>query len=321
MSFTAGAILSSYAFGALGSAAKGLNALGKVSKAAEIGEEVSNLSKVANALKASSSTLTGAEVAGDVINKANKLNQFLTGTGKFAKIGTNLMIGSGYEAGTESSDFIQQATAKHTQDYINKNGEPTTPEQKQAYQEDITKFNNDILPTANAIFAGNLVLVGASHLATLPTVFGAGLKNTIVEAVESNVLKAGTKAGERAILESAEKKGIGKILGTAVKLMTPAYAEGVQEEGGQNLMKNLGLDYVSKAYNPDSAKRTYDLANSFGNSLEQAYATKDGWKEILSGMIIGSLGAPNLSKIGRMSQNEDGTKSFKPSLLNPEKAW
>lgn len=33
-------------------------------------------------------------------------------------------------------------------------------------------------------------------------------------------------------------------------------------------------------------------------------------------MIIGGFGAPNLGKIGRMQENEDGTKSFKPFSLD-----
>lgn len=48
------------------------------------------------------------------------------------------------------------------------------------------------------------------------------------------------------------------------------------EEGGQNFAKNIALDYVDKHYNPDAAKNTYDMMNSFGNALNQAYGTVDG---------------------------------------------
>ena len=80
------------------------------------------------------------------------------------------------------------------------------------------------------------------------------------------------------------------------------------EEGGQNFMKNMALDYIDKHYNPDATKNNYDLANSLGNAFNSAYMTKDGWKEILSGMIIGGTGAVNLRNMGAIETKEDGTK-------------
>ena len=320
LSFTAGAVLSAYAVGGVGSL---------LSKA---GMAVTDLAKGANFLKKFSTTLNGLQETSDVFNSASSsLNKITGGTAKFGKIGTKLFFGSGYEAGTESTDMIQQATTKHQQEYIELHGEPTTNSDKIAYQADMQKFNEKILSQSNAVFLTNLVLVGGAEIATLPTIFGAGLKNAIKHGAAENILKRATEVVEstgetaakvagRSALVASEKKGIYKGLSIARKLATPAFMEGVQEEGGQNLTKNLALDYIDKSYNVDSAKNTYDMANSFGNSLEKSFATKDGWKDIISGMIIGSLGAPNLSKIGRVEIGEDGKKHFNPSLMDEEKA-
>ena len=165
-------------------------------------------------------------------------------------------------------DFINQSTAKHKQEYVALHGEPESPEQQKAYEDDSAQFNKDILPSANALFAGNMVLVGGANMATMPHIFGKGLKSVFADARKLNQVVAG--------VETAEKGAFRKGLDFTHKLTKGAVAEGVREEGGQNAMKNLALDYVNKQYNVDSSKRTFDLVNSVGNALEQAYTTSDG---------------------------------------------
>ena len=313
MSFTAGAVLSMYAMGGLG----GL--LGKVGTIAgeTLGEAATTggrLAKVAEALKGASSVWTGAEKGAEAIETANKFAKIGSIFAKAGNLATELVVGSGYESGVEAMDFINQSTTKHKQDYINLHGEPRSPEQQKAYEDDLAQFNKDILPSANALFAGNMVLVGGANMATMPHIFGKGLKSVFADARKLNQVVAGVEtagkvAGET--LETVEKGAFRKGLDFTHKLTRGAISEGLREEGGQNAMKSLALDYVNKQYNVDSSKRTFDLVNSVGNALEQAYTTSDGWKEILSGMIIGSLGAPNLSKIGRFEVDEsDGKKRF-----------
>ena len=60
--------------------------------------------------------------------------------------------------------------------------------------------------------------------------------------------------------------------------------------------------------------------NSLGNAFNQAYATTDGWKEILAGMIIGGMGAPNINAIGSIRTKENGFKEFKPFSVDKEKS-
>ena len=310
MSFTAGAVLSAYAMGGVG----GL--LGKAGTLAgkAIGES-GRLAKVAEVLKGASSVWTGAEEGAKAIQSANKFANLGGSLAKAGNLATQLVVGSGYESGVEAMDFIKQSTAKHQQEYIQLHGAPQTPEQQRVMEDEMAQFNNDILPSVNALFAGNMVLVGASNIATMPHIFGKGLKSVFADARKLNrviggVVDAAGKVGSET-LEAVEKGAFRKGLDVAHKLTKGAISEGIREEGGQNAMKSLALDYVNKQYNVDASKRTFDLMNSMGSALEQAYGTKDGWKEILSGMIIGSLGAPNLSKFGRFEIDEaDGKKKF-----------
>lgn len=205
-----------------------------------------------------------------------------------------------YEGGVEANDFINQATQKYQKDFSDKNGR--LPDANEMAQ-----FNNDILPSANALFLGNVALVGASNFATLPGVFGKGVNETISEAkkgIGSRIINGVTEA----FVKDSELKGLAKFGKVASLAANPLASEGLMEEGGQNFMKNMALDYIDKHYNPDATKNNYDLANSLGNAFNSAYMTKDGWKEILSGMIIGGMGAANFKNMGAIETKEDGTK-------------
>lgn len=277
MSFTAGAILSAYAMGGVGSI----------------------LSKAANAMKLSSAAFTGAESI-SALRTAVKIDQVFSGISKSAGFLAKNVVGAGYEAGVEVNDFIKQSTQRFQKDFYSKhNRMPDANEMKD--------FNNEILPAANGLFVGNAALVMGSQIATLPGIFGKGVNETISEAkkgIGSRIVNGVTEA----FVKDSELKGLAKFGKTASLIAKPLASEGLMEEGGQNFMKNMALDYIDKHYNPDATKNNYDLANSLGNAFNSAYMTKDGWKEILSGMIIGGTGAVNLRNMGAIETKEDGTK-------------
>ena len=277
MSFTAGAVLSAYALG-------GVTGL---------------LGKAANALKLNSTIFTGAESLG-ALRTAVKIDQAFGGVGKVLNLGAKTAVGAMYEGGVEANDFIKQSVQRYQKDFSDKNGR--LPDDNE-----MAEFNNSVLPTANALFLGNVALVGASNFATLPGIFGKGVNETISEAkkgIGSRIVNGVTEA----FVKDSELKGLAKFGKTASLIAKPLASEGLMEEGGQNFMKNMALDYIDKHYNPDATKNNYDLANSLGNAFNSAYMTKDGWKEILSGMIIGGTGAVNLRNMGAIETKEDGTK-------------
>jgi len=291
MSFTAGAVLSAYAMGGIG----GL------------------LSKSANALKLSSAAFTGAETIG-ALRTAVKIDQAIGGLTKTIGMGTKLAVGSMYEGGVEANDFIKQSLGNYKQQYaeLNNGKEPT--------EEELDEYKLKILPTANTLFAANVALVGASNLAVLPGIFGKGVNETIKSA-RKNIVMQTVDDVIKPVLKDETLTGFQKGAKLAFRGLKPIASEGLMEEGGQNFAKNMALDYVDKHYNPDAAKNTYDLMNSFGNALNQAYGTVDGWKEIMAGMVIGGFGSPNLKAIGRFETSEDGKKSWNPLKLDSEKSW
>jgi hypothetical protein len=321
MSFTAGAILSAYALGGIGSLIgagskavglagsamkvaeetgeltskagllnRGISAIGKgLSKVSAFSDEASNaalfsknefgfgeklLSKTANTLKGASSAFDGTESTQALAN-ATKWENFIGGASKLGGTSTRLAVGAMYEGGTEANDYLKQADTKDTQEYYDKFGQPQTQQDLDKFNAHKKEFADHSLNVANALFLGNVALVGAADLAVFPSVFGKGVNETIKDArklVGERVVEGGTEA----FVKGSERKGLAKIGKAFLTGFEPLYAEGIQEEGGQNFMKSLALDYIDKHYNPDSAKNNYDLANSLGNAFSQAYLTTDG---------------------------------------------
>ena len=219
MSFTAGAILSAYAMGGLGTAlgagSKAIGLTGALQKGAvatggfidDAGFAVRSLanksllggnlpefalnqmqnagriSKAANTLKGASQAFTGAEKLKSLGN-AVAWDNLVGGVGKFGGMTAKLAVGSMYEGGVEANDFIKQSLDRYKQQYaeLNNGVEPT--------DEELDNYKLSILPTANTLFAANVALVGASNLAVLPGIFGKGVNETIKSARKNIVMQS-----------------------------------------------------------------------------------------------------------------------------------
>lgn len=349
MSFTAGAILSAYAMGGIGSAigagSKAIGLTGALQKGAVAAgsfiddagmaarslanksllggnlpeftlnqmQSAGRISKAANTLKGASQAFNGSEKILSLDNAA-AWDKLVGGAKQFGGLATRFAVGSMYEGGVEANDFIKQSLDRYKQQYaeLNNGVEPT--------DEQLDEYKLKILPTANTLFAANVALVGASNLAVLPGIFGKGVNETIKSA-RKNIVMQTVDDVIKPVLKDETLTGFQKATKLAWRAAKPLASEGLMEEGGQNFAKNMALDYVDKHYNPDSAKNTYNMMNSLGNAFNQAYGTIDGWKEIMAGMVIGGFGSPNIKKIGRFEKTEDGKTRWNPLSLDVDKSW
>ena len=348
MSFTAGAILSAYALGGLGTAlgvgSKAIGLTGALQKGAvatggfidDVGfaarslanksllggnlpefalnqmQNAGRISKAANTLKGASQAFTGAEKI-KALGNAVAWDNLVGGVSKFGGMTAKFAVGSMYEGGVEANDFIKQSLDRYKQQVYEQTGSEPTDKQ-------LDNYKLSILPTANTLFAANVALVGASNLAVLPGIFGKGVNETIKSA-RKNIVMQSVDNVVKPILKDETLTAFEKAGKLAWRAAKPLASEGLMEEGGQNFAKNMALDYVDKHYNPDAAKNTYDMMNSLGNAFNQAYGTVDGWKEIMAGMVIGGFGSPNIKKIGRFEKTEDGKTKWNPLSLDADKSW
>lgn len=256
------------------------------------------LSKAAKATKALTKTSKIADIPlsglGSAAGLENAINQSL-------KFGRQFITGAGYEAGVEARHFVNEAKEAYILDYVGKYGKEPSAEQ-------IADRMSDIHDTANAVFAGNLILVGGTNMLTLPKTFGIGSTNAAME-----IQKRGLRNyfSPKAAIQDLEKKAskwslaydnwnklakVGYYTGAIAKR---PIAEGIIEEGGQGLMKRAGLDYMAKKYSADGAVNAYTLWDSLMDAFDETYgdsSNKEFKKEVAIGMIIGLIGAPGMQK-------------------------
>jgi hypothetical protein len=80
-----------------------------------------------------------------------------------------------------------------------------------------------------------------------------------------------------------------KILGKTYKVLSKPLTEGLYEEGFQGVAAKTMQDYLSTKYDPSNT-HGYDMFASVTDAFADQYGTKEGWKEMGIGMIIGFAG-------------------------------
>jgi hypothetical protein len=213
---------------------------------------------------------------------ATALPTMLGKTGSLANTARFTYTSAGYEAGFEARHYMREMEDSFYRDFEEKNGRlPNLEEDKD--------FRDKVSQSANALYGFNVAVVGSSNLATVgrlfnikspvsaPTkwvnskLFGVGVTNTAGELTKITATK-----GQR-IAQNVWGFGRSPII------------EGLWEEGMQSVGSNTAKNWVEASYNPEYTKNTYDLGQATIDAFAETYGTKEGWKEIGVGMIIGLI--------------------------------
>ena len=208
-------------------------------------------------------------------------------TGKTANLLRFTYTGAGFEAGMEARLYKKEQTDNFYRDFENLNGHKPT-------SEDIAKFNDELGSTTNMLWATNMALVGTSNFAILGKTFGVTSpfktsskylnKKIFGTGVTTEIAKDGTRGISKAIQRTKLQRGLGF---TTSILKNPFY-EGVIEEGGQATASTAMESYLTSRYNP--SKEAMGLVESMYDGFAHTYGTKEGWKEVGLGMLIGLIG-------------------------------
>lgn len=270
---------------------------------------------------------TKSTKAGEVgLKSLSNINRFTNGLRDSAKISRQLISGSGYESSVEAYHFVEEAKAGFLKDFEERNG-------RQPNQQELAEQMDKIYQSGNALFAGNMALVGGTNMVTLPKTFGikltnvpkGGVINKLISGADDSVIGSArnvTRAGAGSKWElaydswsKAKKIGFG-----AKEILKRPFYEGIVEEGGQGFMSRAALDYTAKGYSSDGAANAYTLWDAMGTAFGQTYAdgsNNEFWKEVAIGMILGGMGSPSMSKgIWQGS----AIQSYRDSLKGIEKA-
>lgn len=280
--FTAGAILSSYAFA-------GAGLMNAARMGARIGATVAGLGRAASATKSGFNSMLRAARIGRGIGK---------GLDNLTFIGTSTL----WEASVESRSGLMESEENFKQAYRNAYG-------REASYEELMRFRNDNVDAANTIFAANIGILTLSNIAVFGDMFGMDLG--VDKFIKRNIFGIGAERMDNGMLRAITPKKWQKVAGNTFNIIKRPVSEGLYEEGLQGVASKSAEDWVESRYNPMAIRQNIGYMEAIKNGFKETYGSSQGWKEIGIGMIIGSvMGGKTFGGIKEWSQDMSRNKGM-----------
>lgn len=280
--FTAGAILSSYAFA-------GAGLMNAARMGARVGATVAGLGRAASATKSGFNSMLRAARIGRGIGK---------GLDNLTFIGTSTL----WEASVESRSGLMESEENFKQAYRNAYG-------REASYEELMRFRNDNVDAANTIFAANIGILTLSNIAMFGDMFGMDLG--VDKFIKRNIFGVGAERMDNGMLRTITPKKWQKVAGNTFNIIKRPVSEGLYEEGLQGVASKSAEDWVESRYNPMTIRQNIGYMEAIKNGFKETYGSSQGWKEIGIGMIIGSvMGGKTIGGIKEWSQDMSRNKGM-----------
>ena len=207
---------------------------------------------------------------------------------------TSLLTSAAPESALEARGAMNEAREQYIESYKQYFGSNPT-------YEELNKFEEQNKNSANGVFTANLAVVGMSNLIQFGDALG--LDKVVKKGLLDEVVDKAFGLGVRKTLGEVSEKGIqsavwntvarttGQKVGYRVfKALESPLTEGVWEEGIQSVISGTHKNYLESRFNPRATEINKSILKSFGESFAHTYGSREGWDEILVGMIIGAGG-------------------------------
>jgi len=228
---------------------------------------------------------------------------------------------AGYEAGVEARHFMKESEENFIHYYETNYG-------RKPNAKEMSEFKEKNKTAANSLWAGNLALVGGSNLAIFGRMFnlksptlkvGGSFKKKFNEKILGLGTTTSTKNGfaKEVIKPTFLQQAVGRTRDFA----RAPLIEGVWEEGNQSVFGNFANDWVASGYDIEASKTSFDMMGGMYDAYAKTYGTKEGWKEVGIGMIIGLLGGAasgGLNQYGRDKKQQEAIASAVNSELGAQ---
>ena len=247
-------------------------------------------SALSKGMKVADDALLSASQVGNAVGVANQASR----TAKMLNTGRFMMTSSGYEAGFEARQMKNEALASF-EDYYKSLGREATIEERNAFNELSDEQSKNVA-------IANMAILSVSNMAMLGSMFnipnplktlGFRQQSTAGNYLTKKLFGYGSKMVDG--VETAVNRNIfQKTLNGVYKVGKATATEGIWEEGGQGVASKWMQNYVEASYNPTKTQKSIlDVDSIWSPYLKEAFAeqygTKEGFKEVLVGGIIGSL--------------------------------
>lgn len=195
---------------------------------------------------------------------------------------------SGFEAAVEARGSIDENVQAFQQAKLQSDGRLPTYD---GYKE----FFDDAIDASNKVFLSNMAILSLSNVIQ----FGkfVGLSNKILpkmygkagDYLSAKLFGKGLTRAVDGTVSAIRGNRVQRLAGKAYDYFKNPIVEG-WEEGSQGLIKKYQGGYLESKYNPQSTKTNYDGIDMFRHAFSESFLSKEGFKEVGIGMIIGKLG-------------------------------
>jgi hypothetical protein len=273
LAFVGGALLPELAIGILSGGAS------MPTSFAKLGARAASLTAKKAAKEAGKATAKKAAS----LTRLNNLTRAGELAGNPLKTAGFLIRSSNFEASVEARHNFHDSIETYMSEFERLNGRAPN-------KEELTSFTELAKTTANGVWGANMAILSLSNLAMFGKTFGIAPKTFAgVRSVENRILGLTPKRAGEGLLEVIKPTRGQRIFGNAYKILSKPMVEGLYEEGLQGVAGQTMQNYLKSTYD-DSMGDYYDVYSALSEGFAHTYGTKEGWKEIGLGMIIGSLG-------------------------------
>ena len=196
---------------------------------------------------------------------------------------------SNFEASVEARHNFHDAVEEYVNSYEHINGALPSIEE-------MSDFMDTARQSANNVHMANMAILSVSNTAMFGARFGI-LKpqRAAVNSFGNKLIGLKPKKLKTGGFEKLEPTRGQKIIGNTYKVLSKPAIEGLYEEGLQGVAGETMQHYLQSTYD-ESFSDTYDIWSALSDGFSQTYGTKEGWKEIGLGMIIGFMGGSTFQR-------------------------
>lgn len=223
-----------------------------------------------------------AETSTDFVRALNRA-KYGENVGNVLNTGRFLLQSSNYEAAMEARHNFHDAMNDFYRTFEDKNGRPAT-------HDEMAQFTRDAVTAANYVYGANMAILAVSNTAMFSDTFKVGVKTRArIKNAGNRFIGLGVKKTPGAKIAMQEASRGKKILGNTYMVLSKPAVEGIWEEGLQGVAGTTMQNYLEAKYNPE-IEDSYGMWASLTDAFSHQYGSKEGWKEMGIGMIIGFSG-------------------------------
>lgn len=222
---------------------------------------------------------------------------------------------SGNEAGIEALHYKREMRENFYNHFEDLNGRQPSPEE-------VSEFEENLNNSANAVFAANMAILAPSNAVMFGSLFNIGKPfRGMTKSIDKTIFGVGVEKTAEGVYKGVQATSKQKAARIAYSALKPIATESLWEEGLQGVSTKTAENWITSTFDPKYNNETLSLSDATYKAFAEQYGTKEGWKEMGIGAIIGGgtslvIGRGLPQELREFQKQEDYQNKYVASGLN-----